>query len=219
LTGMIVSLFTEDRPDAHTEQTLLESWGRFASLAVERRGLYEQLSFRAQYDSLTALLNRAALYDRVDSWIRANPATRSPMAVVYLDLDGFKQINDSHGHGAGDKVLQHVSAHILESVRKTDLVARIGGDEFVIVLPGVSELTEARRIADLVAAAIARPLAHGGRELRIGASFGISLYPADGESTDALLKIADEDMYRVKLEHRKLLASAVDQIEGAAFAA
>jgi diguanylate cyclase (GGDEF)-like protein len=219
LTGMIISLFKEDRADGHTEQNLLESWGRFASLAVERRGLYEQLSFRAQYDSLTALLNRAALYDRVDSWIRANSAMRNPMAVVYLDLNGFKQVNDTHGHGAGDKVLQHVSAHILESVRKTDVVARIGGDEFVIVLPGVSELTEARRIADLVAAAIARPLAYGGRELRIGASFGISVYPTDGDSTDALLKIADEDMYRAKLEHRKLQAAAANQTTDAAFAA
>jgi diguanylate cyclase (GGDEF)-like protein len=219
LTGMIVSLFTEDRADGRAEQTLLESWGRFASLAVERRGLYEQLSFRAQYDSLTALLNRAALYDRVDSWIRGNSAMRSPMAVVYLDLDGFKEINDTHGHGAGDKVLQHVAAHILESVRRTDLVARLGGDEFVIVLPGVGELAEARRIADLVAIAIARPLVHGGSELRIGASFGISVYPADGENTDALLKIADEAMYRAKLEHRKLRASAADQPTGTAFAA
>jgi diguanylate cyclase (GGDEF)-like protein len=219
MTGMIVSLFAEDRPDGHTEQTLLESWGRFASLAVERRGLYEQLSFRAQYDSLTALLNRAALYDRVDSWIRANPDKRSPMALIYLDLDGFKQINDTHGHGAGDKVLQHVSAHILESVRRTDVVARLGGDEFVIVLPGVGELTEARRIADLVAAAIALPLAYGGRELRIGASFGISVYPADGDNTDALLKIADEDMYRAKLKHRKLQASATKRLKAATFAA
>jgi diguanylate cyclase (GGDEF)-like protein len=208
LTGMIVSLFTEDRSDARTEQTLLESWGRFASLAVERRGLYEQLSFRAQYDSLTALLNRAALYERVDSWIHGNSAVRSPMAVVYLDLDGFKQINDTHGHGAGDKVLQHVAASILESVRRTDVVARLGGDEFVIVLPGVDGRTEARRIADLVAIAIARPLAYGDSELRIGASVGISVYPADGDNTDALLKIADEDMYRAKLEHRKLHASA-----------
>src|ERR1700722_16711993 len=119
LTGIIVSLFAEDRLDGRAEQTLLESWGGFASLAVERRGLYEQLSFRAQYDSLTALLNRAAPYDRVDSWIRGNAAAaHSPMAVVYLDLDGFKQINDTYGHGAGDKVLQHVSAHILASVRR-----------------------------------------------------------------------------------------------------
>jgi diguanylate cyclase (GGDEF)-like protein len=219
LTGMIVSLFAEDRSDGHSEQTLLESWGRFASLAVERRGLYEQLSFRAQYDSLTGLLNRAALYDRVDSWIRANAATRNPMALIYLDLDGFKQINDTHGHGAGDDVLQHVSAHILESVRKTDLVARIGGDEFVIVLPSVGELTEAGRIADLVAAAISKPLAYGGRELRIGVSFGISVYPTDGDNTDALLKVADENMYRAKLEHRKLQASAADQLEGTSFAA
>jgi diguanylate cyclase (GGDEF)-like protein len=210
LTGMIVSLFAEDPPEGHTEQILLESWGRFASLAVERRGLYEQLSFRAQYDSLTALLNRAALYDHVDSWIRAYPAKRSPMSLIYLDLDGFKQINDTYGHGAGDKVLQHVSAHILESVRRTDVVARLGGDEFVIVLPGVGELAEARRIADLVAAAIARPLAYGGRELRIAASFGISVYPRDGDNTDALLKIADEDMYRAKLKHRKLQTLAAN---------
>jgi diguanylate cyclase (GGDEF)-like protein len=219
LTGMIVSLFAEDRPDWHAEQSLLESWGRFASLAVERRGLYEQLSFRAQYDSLTALLNRAALYDRVDSLIRANPAKRSPMALVYVDLDGFKQINDMYGHGAGDKVLQHVAAHILESVRRTDVVARLGGDEFVIFLPGVGELTEARRIADLVAAAIARPVAYGDCELRIGASFGISIYPTDGDTTDALLKIADEDMYRAKQERRKLLASGSSQPPGDAVAA
>ena len=219
LTGMIVSLFAEDRPDGQGEQTLLESWGRFASLAVERRGLYEQLSFRAQYDSLTALLNRAALYDRVDSWTRANTAKPIPLALVYLDLDGFKQINDTHGHAAGDKVLQHVSAHILESVRKTDMVARLGGDEFVIVLPGVGEASEARRIADLVAAAIARPLAYAGGELRIEVSFGISVYPADGDTTDALLKIADEEMYRVKLKHHQLKAPAAEQPDGGVLAA
>jgi diguanylate cyclase (GGDEF)-like protein len=219
LTGMIVSLFAEDSPDGHTEQILLESWGRFASLAVERRGLYEQLSFRAQYDSLTVLLNRAALYDHVDAWIKTNAAKPKPMALVYLDLDGFKQINDTHGHGAGDKILQHVSAHILESVRRTDVVARLGGDEFVIVLPGVGELTEARRIADLVAAAISQPLSYGGLELRIGASFGISVYPADGDNTDSLLKVADEDMYRAKLKHRKLQPSAAVHPKGATFAA
>jgi GGDEF domain-containing protein len=83
----------------------------------------------------------------------------------------------------------------------------------------VGELTEARRIGDLVAGAIARPLAYGGHELRIGTSFGISVYPADGDNTDALLKVADEDMYRAKLEHRKLLASAANEPKGAAFAA
>jgi diguanylate cyclase (GGDEF)-like protein len=126
------------------------------------------------------------------------------MAVIYLDLDSFKVVNDSYGHGAGDKVLQHVSAHILKSVRLSDIVARIGGDEFVIVLPGVSERSEASRIANNVVAAISRPLAFGGRDLSIGASFGVSVYPADGDNTDALLKIADENMYRVKIVHRDL---------------
>jgi diguanylate cyclase (GGDEF)-like protein len=133
---------------------------------------------------------------------------------LFLDLDGFKQINDTHGHGAGDKILQHVSAHILESVRKTDMVARLGGDEFVIVLPGIGDRTEARRIANLVTAAVERPLAYAGHELRIGVSFGISVYPADADNTDALLKLADEDMYRAKLKHRKLEAAAADRPTG-----
>src|SRR5450631_820184 len=108
LTGMIVSLFAEDRPDGHTQQKLLESWGRFASLAVERRGLYKQLSFRAQYDSLTNLLNRASLYERLGGLIRNRGA--GSLAVIYADLDSFKAINDTLGHGAGDLVLRHVAS-------------------------------------------------------------------------------------------------------------
>jgi diguanylate cyclase (GGDEF)-like protein len=207
VTGVILSLLAGDVPVERGGQTDLESWARFASLAVERRGMYDQLSFRAQYDSLTSLLNRASLYDYVNAWINTDSTARKPMSVVYLDLDGFKEINDTHGHAAGDKVLQHVAAHILESVRGTDVVARLGGDEFVIVLPEVGEPAEASRIADLVAAAIARPLAYGKGELRIRASVGLSLYPADGNSSDALLKAADAGMYRTKLERRKLAGS------------
>ena len=156
------------------------------------------------------MLNRAALYDHVDSRIQVNAARPLAMALIYLDLDGFKQINDTHGHAAGDKVLQHVSTHILGCVRTTDVVARLGGDEFVLVLAGVGDVTEARRIGDLVMAVIAQPLLYAGEELRIGASYGISVYPADGATTDALPKVADEDMYRVKLEHQKPQESAAD---------
>jgi diguanylate cyclase (GGDEF)-like protein len=217
LTGNIISLFATEGSDPPAEEKLLESWGRFASLAVERRGLYEQLSFRAQYDSLTGLLNRASLYERLATWIRADAAGQAPMAVIYIDLDSFKEINDSYGHGAGDKVLQHVSANILKSVRLSDIVARIGGDEFVIVLPGVSERSEAGRIGETVAVAVARPLAFGGRDLSIGVSFGVSVYPADGDNTDALLKIADENMYRVKIVHRDLASrrTHAPQLQGA----
>ena len=128
LTGLIFSFFEDSRLATHAEEKLLDSWGQFASLAVERRGLYEQLSFRAQYDSLTALLNRASLYDRLDAQIHQTNPERSPMAVLYLDLDLFKAINDRYGHGGGDKVLQEVSRRILESIRRSDFAARIGGD-------------------------------------------------------------------------------------------
>jgi diguanylate cyclase (GGDEF)-like protein len=203
-TGLIISFLGQGRPGCPAEEKLLESWAQFASLAVERRGLYEQLSFRAQYDSLTTLLNRASLYDRLDAQIRAAGAVRSPMAVLYLDLDRFKDINDKYGHGAGDKVLQDVARRILEGVRHTDFVARIGGDEFVVILPGVSERKEAGRVADLVMNCIEQPISFSGRELRVGGSVGISIYPEDGVNTDALLKVADEDMYRVKLRHTLL---------------
>jgi diguanylate cyclase (GGDEF)-like protein len=200
LAGMIISLFAKSRPDYRVEEQLLQSWGQFASLAVERRGLYEQLSFRAQYDSLTTLLNRASLYERLDAQIDQSSSTgNNSLAVVYLDLDRFKEINDRYGHAAGDKVLQHVSRRIIESVRHTDFAARIGGDEFVVILPGVSDRREASRVADLVIDAISQPSSFSGRELCVGASFGISIYPDDGVHTDALLKMADEDMYRAKL--------------------
>jgi diguanylate cyclase (GGDEF)-like protein len=199
LTGLIVSFFEEDHAARGGQEQALESWGQFASLAVERRGLYEQLSFRAQHDSLTTLLNRASLYDRVDAQIARTNPDRSALAVIYLDLDRFKEINDSYGHAAGDKVLQCVSRRILENVRHTDFAARIGGDEFVVILPGVSEQKEASRVADLLASAIEQAVSFNGRDLRVGASFGISIYPDDGAQTDALLKKADERMYRAKL--------------------
>jgi two-component system CheB/CheR fusion protein len=188
----------------------LESWGRFASLAVERRGLYKQLSFRAQYDSLTSLLNRASLYERLAGLIRGGGGGSghgNSLAIIYLDLDSFKEINDTLGHGAGDVVLKHVAHQIVSSVRRTDAVARIGGDEFVIVLPGVSDRSEVMQVANTVARAIVEPVEVEERLLSVSASLGISMYPLDGMDTDTLLKVADESMYKVKLTHRSRRAS------------
>ncbi|HXS28335.1 MAG TPA: diguanylate cyclase [Steroidobacteraceae bacterium] len=205
-TGIMLSLVRHDCSDSPSQQRLLESWARFASLAVERRGLYKQLSFRAQYDSLTNLLNRASLYERLGSLAREG--TPSSFALVYLDLDSFKEINDTFGHAAGDTVLQHVAQQIASAVRKTDVVARIGGDEFVAVLPGVSEYREAERLAQAVAAAIAAPIELDGGRSSVGVSLGISRYPIDGEDADALLKVADESMYAMKLSHRSSAGAA-----------
>lgn len=212
LTGLIVSFFTGERSDpqaCQAEEKLLESWGQFASLAVERRGLYEQLSFRAQYDSLTKLLNRASLHERVEAYARNSDPERSAMAVLYLDLDCFKEINDQYGHEAGDRVLQNVATRIIKNVRHTDFAARIGGDEFVVILPGVSDRKEAGRVAALLSHAIEQPVAFSSHELRVGASVGLSISPDDGTHIDALLKKADEDMYREKLKRQSVLPELV----------
>jgi diguanylate cyclase (GGDEF)-like protein len=210
--GIILALFTDDRAD-EAQQRLLESWGRFASLAVERRGLYKQLSFRAQYDSLTNLLNRASLYEQLNSLLRQHARTPGCLAILYLDLDCFKEINDTFGHMYGDKVLQHVAARIQERVRRSDVVARIGGDEFVVLLPNVSDRSEALQIAQTIANAIAGPVDVDGRLIAIGASLGISVCPLDGTEPEALLKVADESMYQAKLTRRSrraLLAQKTD---------
>ena len=199
--GIIVSLTHHECLDS--QQRLLESWARFASLAVERRGLYQQLSFRAQYDALTNLLNRASLYERLAG---LTGAEASALALIFLDVDKFKEVNDTLGHSAGDEVLQHVARQIGSAVRKSDSVARIGGDEFVVVLPGVAERAEAERLAQAVTGAISLPLQIGGRPLSVAASFGISLYPLDGGNADELLRVADESMYRMKLSHHHALA-------------
>jgi diguanylate cyclase (GGDEF)-like protein len=204
--GLIISFFQEIGDDsasnyAETDK-VLESWGQFATLAVERRGLYEQLSFRAQYDSLTTLLNRASLYERMDAEIARSAREGGSMAIVYLDLDHFKDINDRYGHGAGDMVLQNVARQILNSIRRSDVAARIGGDEFVVLLPGMGDRAEAGRVADLMVNSLGQTSVFNGNELNAGASVGISIFPEDGTNADTLLNRADEYMYRNKVKRK-----------------
>jgi diguanylate cyclase (GGDEF)-like protein len=213
-TGIILSLLREDCADSQSQQRLLESWARFASLAVERRMLYKQLSFRAQYDALTHLLNRASLYEHLSMLTRTGGA--NALALVYLDLDRFKEINDTFGHSAGDRVLQHVAERISVAVRRSDAVARIGGDEFIAILSGISERRDAERLAEAIARSIETPVEVEGRLLSVGVSAGISLYPIDGSDADALLKIADEAMYRMKLSHRNAAPRRPSVVEGTA---
>jgi diguanylate cyclase (GGDEF)-like protein len=200
--GMIVALLPRERVVTAAEGALLESWARFASLAIERRGLYEQLSFKAQYDKLTMLLNRASFYERMDARIAGAIQDGAGMAVLYIDLDSFKEINDDFGHAAGDAVLRSVSRRILRSIRRTDDAFRIGGDEFVVMLPDVCDRSEATLVAELIGRNVSEPIKFEGRELRIESSTGIAIFPEDGCQTDVLLKMADEDMYRLKLTRR-----------------
>jgi len=201
MAGVIAAFFAHQNPsDAQAE--LLGSFGKLAGLALERRSLYEQLSFRARYDLLTGRPNRPHVYERLDAEAVLAVENGSLLGVVYIDLDGFKNVNDIHGHAAGDKVLQEVAARMILNVRRGDTVGRIGGDEFVMVLPRLGSASDAKRIAALISAALREPIHFNDQALSVDASFGISLCPLDGESPDGLLKVADAQMYRAKSTHK-----------------
>ncbi|MDP2154988.1 MAG: EAL domain-containing protein, partial [Sulfuricella sp.] len=168
---------------------------------TERRCYEEQLAHQATHDTLTGLANRTILNDRIGLLIERAAREKSVVALLLLDLDRFKEINDSLGHGAGDELLRGVAARLTDLVRDSDTVARLGGDEFFIlvemdVADGV--ISVAQKILD----ALTSPFSISDREVFIGASIGISLYPKDGDSSEELLKNADVAMYRAKKRGR-----------------
>ena len=149
-------------------------------------------------DPLTGLANRRLLAERMSMALVHARRNKSAMAVVYLDLDGFKQINDTLGHGAGDVLLKMVAERLVVAVREEDTVARLGGDEFVIALWHVSGLDYAAMVASRVIEAVSQPYHIEGHSISITISAGVSIYPAHGEDADTLLKSADLALYEAK---------------------
>lgn len=160
----------------------------------------EQLHKRAYYDSLTELPNRNMLYDRLSQEISRSKRERVSFALMFLDLDRFKKINDSLGHDVGDELLCAVAKRLLEKVRKEDIVARLGGDEFVVLLTNISSPQDIDAIAKTIKSVFSRPfkLSNSGALLHITSSIGISIYPSDGDDAEALMKNADASMYVAK---------------------
>jgi diguanylate cyclase (GGDEF)-like protein len=155
----------------------------------------------AHHDELTGLPNRRLLDDRIAQAFAAARRTRDNVAVMLLDLDHFKPINDTYGHEAGDQVLKAVAARLRNCVRKADTVARLGGDEFVVMLP-MRDAQHAVRVAEGILAALAEPFPVGTNQFRLGVSIGISVFPDDAAEKDDLLKFADRAMYAVKASGR-----------------
>jgi diguanylate cyclase (GGDEF)-like protein len=169
-----------------------------------RRRIAEQtaeLERRASHDALTGLPNRALLQDRLEQALAHSERAQSRVAVLFLDLDGFKPVNDNLGHAAGDELLKGVAVRLQECVRKGDTVARLGGDEFVLVLQGTSE-AEAQVIADRVLQALRQPVQLSGQEVRLAGSLGVSLTSDQALDADTLLQHADMAMYRAKQSGR-----------------
>lgn len=156
------------------------------------------INFQAYHDLLTRLPNRALFKDRLSVAITQAQRNETQLAVMFIDLDRFKIINDSLGHTMGDRLLQAVSQRLQTSIRKGDTLSRFGGDEFTLLLPDVKSAEAATQIAEKILIDIKKPFHLSGHELHVGASIGITLFPESGDNMDALIKNADIAMYRVK---------------------
>jgi diguanylate cyclase (GGDEF)-like protein/PAS domain S-box-containing protein len=169
---------------------------------TERKRAEDELAHLAHYDALTGAANRALLNEEVDHGIAVARRHRTRLAIIFIDIDYFKHINDSYGHEAGDAVLKETAARLGRTVREIDIVGRMGGDEFVVVLSEVNDAGAVLALAEKLRIECGKPLLFDGRELRIAISMGISLFPDDGEDFRTLLRFADSALYHAKAEGR-----------------
>jgi diguanylate cyclase (GGDEF)-like protein/PAS domain S-box-containing protein len=162
----------------------------------------ERIRYMAHYDALTALPNRALFQDRLHQILAQSKRNGQSSALMFLDLDRFKAVNDTLGHHIGDLLLQAVAERLKACVRETDTVSRLAGDEFTVLLPNVDGREDATLVAEKITAALAAPFNLDGHEVNIGSSTGIAFYPADADSDEALIKCADQAMYAAKEQGR-----------------
>ena len=177
---------------------VLEMGTSLAALAIDTRRLYETLVHRSQYDQLTNAANRFLLETRLEETLAQVSRTRSRFALVYIDLDQFKRVNDLYGHRVGDLFLQQVTQRLSERLRSVDTLARVGGDEFVALIPVAHSREEVEEIAQRLMRAFDEPFEIEAYSVRGSASCGIAIYPEDGQTKDELQRVADRAMYARK---------------------
>jgi diguanylate cyclase (GGDEF)-like protein/PAS domain S-box-containing protein len=172
--------------------------GRAIQAEAALRERQEHLNFVATHDPLTGLSNRALLHQRAEHAIAVSRRSGRLLAVLFIDLDRFKTVNDSLGHAAGDELLREVATRLSACLREVDMIARHGGDEFVVLLEDIETQEEVEQVAARMREVLAEPLAIEGQEANVTSSIGVALYPRDGEAASSLLRKADLAMYRAK---------------------
>jgi len=191
-----------------TNRAIFDQQGRFIEFQSVGRDITEwvraeeQLVYIATHDALTGLPNRRLFNDRLTLELAHAQRNQQKLAVMSLDLDRFKDINDMLGHSGGDKLLQAVVHRLKSLLRRSDTVARVGDDEFMLILPGIVREYHADNVAHRILTAIRRSFVFDGHELNITTSIGVALYPEDGEDADTLMKRTDIAMYRAKRQGR-----------------
>lgn len=194
------SLAEERYTEQHKE--LLQYVSAQVATAIERKQLHARLQYLAQYDALTRLPNREFLYERLTKALANAKAEGGYLAVLYVDLDRFKQINDTFGHGVGDTLLQQVARRLKHCVRESDTVARMSGDEFVLVLEHLKLPEHGHIVAEKISFNLSQPLLIEAHTLRVTPSIGVALYPEHGDQPQQLLNHADSAMYSAKRRSR-----------------
>lgn len=184
------------RPTRHEDGGTV--WDGFASRITERKALEDQLRRQAFYDPLTHLPNRTLVQDRLEQGLRDARREDRPLVLMYVDLDGFKDINDAWGHGMGDLLLHQVAGRLSGVIRESDTLGRIGGDEFLVVVRESGEREETEALAERLIDSLSAPFELDERPMRITASVGLSRYPEDGDSAEDIMRHADAALYRAK---------------------
>jgi diguanylate cyclase (GGDEF)-like protein len=179
-------------------QSILQSASRLIALARDHWHMQERLLHDARHDALTGLPNRSVAEDRLEQALARAARRQKLFAVLCIDLDAFKVINDSLGHHAGDELLRAFSTRLRSRVRHSDTVARIGGDEFLAIIEDCSGDAAVQAVAESLIAALQDPVVIEGETLAISGSIGIAMYPADGKNAALLKRNADQAMYRAK---------------------
>lgn len=194
--GLLAIFFS--RSQAGPPESVSSQMAQLASLAIENTLLYERLAFQAQHDILTGLPNRLLFQDRTQQAIRLAHRNRSKLAVLWIDVDRFKQINDTLGHPIGDELLCEVAHRLNRTLRESDTTARIGGDEFVVLVADMGSNADAAFVSEKILQALRLPMTLSGHEVRISVSVGIGIFPDHGTESATLMRNADLAMYQAK---------------------
>jgi diguanylate cyclase (GGDEF)-like protein len=199
--GVISAGLDPLRPLNASESEALATGSRLATLAIETRHLYADLRHRSEFDLLTDIHNRFSLEKHLDALIEKARQNAGIFALIYIDLDKFKLVNDNYGHQVGDLYLQEVALRMKRQLRSADLLARLGGDEFAALIPAARSRAEVEEVAQRLKRCMDEPFTIEGCVLHGSASIGVAIYPEDGASKDTLLSFADTAMYAVKNAH------------------
>lgn len=198
LLGVVTIYLNQTGAPDENDSALLRQAAHLSAIAIERKRIERKMSYQASYDALTGLPNRHLFNNRLRVELLRTERSASQLALLFIDLDHFKEVNDTLGHDTGDKLLIEAANRIQHCVRESDTVARLGGDEFVVILPDAGQIPPLERIAEDIIKIMVKPFHFGEYIAYVSASIGIAVYPQDADNTVTLMSCADQAMYSAK---------------------